>query len=171
MLLKEQTSTEGSPMKSGSHGKEVDAHNLFLGVLYGTGAALFWGSSAIFIKFGLEAGGSPVAGTLIAYAAASLAISPPFLCSADKRREISSGGRKPLPVAILSGLTTGIAQLLRYLAFGFGSVIVVSLMLRTLPLWVLLFAFIFNRQYESFSRWVLVGNGLLMVGTILIISS
>ena len=49
--------------------------------------------------------------------------------------------------------------------------IVVSLMLRTLPLWVLLFAFIFNREYESFSRWVLFGNGLLMVGTILIISS
>jgi drug/metabolite transporter (DMT)-like permease len=171
MLMKEETSAEGSPMKSGSHGKEVNAHNLSLGVLYGAGAALFWGSSAIFIRLGLEAGGSPVAGTLIAYAAASFVISPPFLFSADKRREIFSGGRKPLPVAIFSGLTTSIAQLLRYLAFGFGSVIVVSLMLRTLPLWVLLFAFIFNRQHESFSRWVLIGNGLLMIGTILIISS
>ena len=72
---------------------------------------------------------------------------------------------------IFSGLTTSIAQLLRYLAFGYGSVIVVSLMLRTLPLWVLLFAFVFNRQYESFSRWVLLGNGLLVIGTILVISA
>jgi drug/metabolite transporter (DMT)-like permease len=171
ILLKEQTSNEGSSMQSGSHGKEVDPRTLLLGVLYGAGAALFWGSSAIFIKFGLEAGGSPIAGTLIAYAAASFVISPPFLLSAGKRREISSEGRKPLPVAILSGLTTSVAQLLRYLSFGLGSVIVVSLMLRTLPLWVLLFAFIFNRQYESFSRWVLLGNGLLMIGTILIIAS
>jgi drug/metabolite transporter (DMT)-like permease len=171
MLLKEQTSSESSPMKSGSHGKEVDAHTLLLGVLYGLGAALFWGSSAIFIKFGLEAGGSPVAGSLIAYAAASIVISPPFLFSADKRREISSEGRKPLRMALFSGLTTSIAQLLRYLSLGFGSVIVVSLMFRTQPLWILLFAFIFNRQYESFSRWVLIGNGLLLIGTILIISS
>jgi drug/metabolite transporter (DMT)-like permease len=171
ILLKEQTFSEGSPMMSGPPGKEVDPRTLLLGVLYGAGAALFWGSSAIFIKFGLEAGGSPVAGTLIAYAAASFVISPPFLFSAGQRREIAREGIKPLPVAIFSGLTTSIAQLLRYLSFGFGSVIVVSLMLRTLPLWVLLFSFIFNRQYESFSRWVLIGNGLLMIGTILVISS
>jgi drug/metabolite transporter (DMT)-like permease len=171
MLCKEQTVSEGSPMKSGSHGKEVDAHTLALGVLYGAGAALFWGSSAIFIKFGLEAGGTPVAGTLIAYAAASVVIGPSFLFSAEKRGELVREGRKPLPIAIFSGLTTSVAQLLRYISFSYGSVIVVSLMLRTLPLWVLLFAFIFNREYESFSRWVLFGNGLLMVGTILIIIS
>ena len=87
---------EGSPMKSGSHGKEVDAHTLFLGVFYGAGAALFWGSSAIFIKFGLEAGGTPVAGTLIAYAAASVVISPSFLFSAEKRRETIQGGQEAL---------------------------------------------------------------------------
>lgn len=60
---------------------------------------------------------------------------------------------------------------LKDVSFSYGSVIVVSLMLRTLPLWVLLFAFIFNREYESFSRRVLFGNGLLMVGTILVIIS
>jgi len=171
MLCKEQTIGEGSPMQSGSHGKEVDARTLLLGVLYGAGAALFWGSSAIFIKFGLDAGGTPVAGTLIAYTAASVVIGPSFLFSAEKRGELWREGRKPLPIAIFSGLTTSIAQLLRYISYGYGSVIVVSLMLRTLPLWVLLFAFSFNREYESFSRWVLFGNGLLMIGTILIIIS
>ena len=171
MLLKEQTVSEGSPMNSGSHGKEVDARTLALGVFYGAGAALFWGSSAIFIKFGLEAGGTPVAGTLIAYLAASVVIGPSLLFSAEKRGELWREGRKPLPIAIFSGLTTSIAQLLRYVSYAYGSVIVVSLMLRTLPLWVLLFAFIFNREYESFSRWVLIGNGLLMVGTILVIIS
>lgn len=171
MLFKEQTVRESLPTKSGSHGKEVDGRTLILGVFYGAGAAVFWGSSAIFIKFGLEAGGSPTAGSLIGYAAASLVTSPSFLINVDSRIEIWREGIKPLPVAILSGLTTGVAQLLRYLSFGYGSVIVVSLMLRTLPIWVLILAFTFNRQYESFSRWVFIGNGLIMIGTILVMFS
>ncbi len=170
MLLKEQTSEETSSTSSSvSRAKEVNRRDMFLGVLYGAGAAVFWGSSGIFIKFGLDAGGSPVVGTLIAYAAASFVISPSLLFSSERRREIFNEDRGPLPIAFFSGLTTSFAQLLRYLSFGFGSVIVVSLMLRTQPLWILLFAFMFNRQYESFSRWVLIGNGLLMIGTLLII--
>jgi len=43
--------------------------------------------------------------------------------------------------------------------------------IRTSPLGVLLLAFIFNRQYESFSRWVLLSNALLVVGTILVLSA
>ena len=169
MLWKEQTAvqeTDATPVSPGSY---VDSHTLLLGILYGAGAAVFWGSSAIFIKFGLEAGGSPVAGTLIAYAAASAIVCPSSWSKAENRRELLSEGRKSLQVALFSGLTTSVAQLFRYLSFAYGSVIVVSLMLRTLPLWVLLLAFIFNREYESFSRWVLIGNGLILVGTILVI--
>jgi drug/metabolite transporter (DMT)-like permease len=166
MLWKEQTSSVvSSPMKL----YQVDSHTLLIGILYGAGAAVFWGSSAIFIKFGLEAGGSPVAGTLIAYAAASAIVCPSSWWKAESRRELRNEGRKSLQIAIFSGLTTSIAQLFRYLSFAYGSVIVVSLMLRTLPLWVLLLAFVFNREYESFSRWVLIGNGLILVGTILVI--
>jgi len=81
------------------------------------------------------------------------------------------GDKQSLKIALFSGLTSNIAQLSRYIALGLGSAIVISLMLRTMPLWVLCFAFIFNREYESFSRWVLLGNGLLMSGTILILLS
>ena len=169
MLWKEQTAVQETDATPASPGRNVDSHTLLLGILYGAGAAVFWGSSAIFIKFGLEAGGSPVAGTLIAYAAASAIVCPSSWSKAENRRELLSEGRKSLQVALFSGLTTSVAQLFRYLSFAYGSVIVVSLMLRTLPLWVLLLAFIFNREYESFSRWVLIGNGLILVGTILVI--
>ena len=74
-------------------------------------------------------------------------------------------------MALFSGLTVNLGQFLRYIAFGFGSVIVVSMMLRTIPLWVLFFAFIFIRKYESFSRWVLIGNALIMVGAVLVLLS
>ena len=169
ILLKEKTAGKVSPLKSGSYGKEVDRPALILGVLYGLGAALFWGSSSIFIKFGLDAGGTPVAGTLIAYTAASAVISPSAFCRSESRREICGGGGKELQVAILAGLVTSVAQLLRYLSLGYGSVIVPTLMIRTMTIWVLLFAFVFNRELESFSRWVLLGNILIIAGTILII--
>ena len=169
MLLKEQTASGGASTRSGSYGREIDSRTLLLGVVYGAGAALFWGSSPIFIKFGLEAGGSPVAGTLISYAAACVAVGPLSLLRTVERKELLGESRKSLEVALFSGLTTALAQLLRYLALSYGSVIVVSLMFRTLPLWVLVFAFIFNREYESFSRWVFFGNGLLIVGTIMVI--
>jgi drug/metabolite transporter (DMT)-like permease len=149
--------------------KELDRRTLCVGMLYGIGAAIFWGSSAIFIKLGLENGGTPIAGSLIAYLAASLAISPSSFFKEEKRQEILRQDRKSFELALLTGLTSSAAQLLRYLALGYSSVIVVSLMIRSMPLWVLIFAFIFNRQYESFSLWVLLGNGLLMIGTILVL--
>jgi drug/metabolite transporter (DMT)-like permease len=168
IILKEQT-VHPSQLASSSSGKEVDRHTLFVGMLYGIGAAVFWGSSAIFIKFGFEAGGSPVTGTLIAYVAAAIVISPSVLLNDKHRIELFHEGRKSLQVAISSGLTTSIAQLLKYLSIAYGSVIVVILVGRTTPIWVLLFAFLFNRNYESFSRWVFLGNGLLIIGTILVV--
>lgn len=168
MLMKEQTAAGGAETKGSSSLREVDRRTLLLGTVYGLGAALFWGSSAIFIKFGLDTGGGAVTGTLLAYAGASVVISPSLLFKAENRKELVNGGSASLRVAVFSGLTTAVAQLLRYFSLGFGSVIVVSLMLRTMPIWVLLLAYIFNREYESFSRWVLIGNGLLMIGTLLV---
>ena len=72
---------------------------------------------------------------------------------------------------IVGGLTTSIAQLLRYVSFGYGSVVVVSLMLRTQPVWVIVFSFLFIRQHERFSRWVFSRNGMIIIGTILVMMS
>jgi drug/metabolite transporter (DMT)-like permease len=166
ILMKERTSLSVARTTSGSYGKQIDRRALTLGLVYGVGAAVFWGSSAIFIKLALDAGGKPIVGSLISYAAAAVVISPFVFLNRKNRTEFFSGDS--LQLAIWSGLTTGIAQLLRYLALAAGSVIVVSLMLRAQPLWVLAFAFIFIREHESFSRWVLLGNGLVLAGTVLI---
>ncbi len=168
IIFKEQTIRQPQ-LASSSPGMELDRHTLFVGMLYGIGAAVFWGSSAVFIKLGLETGGSPVTGTLISYVAAAVVISPSVLLNVKQRKELFHEGKKSLQAAISSGLTTSVAQLLKYLSIAYGSVIVVSLVGRTTPLWVLLFAFIFNRKYESFSRWVFLGNGLLIIGTILVL--
>jgi drug/metabolite transporter (DMT)-like permease len=149
--------------------KGQDRKILYEGIFCGIGAAIFWGSSPIFVKLGLENGGSPVAGSLIAYLAALIAISPSAFLKKENREDLLRGDRGALELALLSGLSINIAQLLRYVALAFASAIVVTLMLRTSPVWVLCFAFLFNRKEESFSCWVLLGNGLLLVGTFLII--
>jgi drug/metabolite transporter (DMT)-like permease len=171
ILLKEDVATFNRSSALDPDRKERDHSMLYKGILYGAGAAIFWGSSAIFIKLGLENRGSPVVGSLIAYLSASIAISPSSFLKRKNREEILHGDRASLKLALYSGLTTNIAQLLRYLALDSGSAIVVSLMLRTVPLWVLIFAFIFIRKEESFSGWVLLGNALLVAGTLLILLS
>jgi len=110
----------------------VDRQTLNIGILYGVGAAVFWGSSAIFIKLGLEKGGSPVGGSLIAYLVASMTISPSLL-NRDKRKEILYADKKSFHLALVSGLTTNVAQFLRFLALEYGSVIMVTLLSRTTP--------------------------------------
>ncbi len=162
-LIKEET-VEGNVQREGA---EVDRRTLWVGMAYGAGAALFWGSSAIFIKLGLEKGGSPIGGSLIAYLAASLALSP-SLFRRENRNELLHADRESFHLGLLSGMTSNIAQMLKYLALDYGSVIVITLLSRTTPLWVLLISYLFNRKLESFSRWVLLGNALLIIGTILI---
>jgi drug/metabolite transporter (DMT)-like permease len=171
IFLKEQVIESESEFNKNLHGRNLNKPTLYKGMLYGIGAAIFWGSSAIFIKLGLDHGGSPIPGSLIAYLTASIAIAPSALFKKEHREELLNGDKLSFQLALFSGLTVNLAQFLRYIAFGFGSVIVVSLMLRTVPLWVLFFAFAFIRKYESFSRWVLLGNALILIGAVLVLLS
>ncbi|RPJ04548.1 MAG: EamA family transporter, partial [Deltaproteobacteria bacterium] len=107
IVMKEQTVSAGTQRPDGSEG-ESSRRTLYLGMMYGVGAAVFWGSSAIFIKLALNHGGSPLTGTLIAYLAASLFISP-SLFRERNRREILEADRRSFRMALLSGLSTNVA--------------------------------------------------------------
>ncbi len=171
ILLKEETDASALRTKSGSYGRQLDKRGLIVGFIYGLGAAICWGSSAIFIKLALAEGGRPIGGSLIAYLAAAAVISPSVFLSRRSRRELVGESRESLGIAIWGGLTTSIAQLFRYLSLATGSIIAVTLALRAQPVWVLILAFIFIREYESFDRWILLGNGLILAGTVLVVFS
>jgi len=171
MLGKELAVTSNTESGALSHVTELDRHSLYKGMLYAVSAAVLWGSSSVFIKLALENGGSSVVGTLIAYLAASVAIGPSILLSRSTNKEMTTMDGRSLRLALLGGLTINIAQMLRYLALAHTTVIVISVMTQTTPLWVLLFAFIFNRRIESFSRWVLLGSALLIIGTTMVVVS
>jgi drug/metabolite transporter (DMT)-like permease len=167
IVLKEPMVASNAQAGLTSHGAEIDHRTLYIGYLNGVLAALCWGSSPILIKFGLEHGGSPLVGSFVAYLAASIVIIPSVFLSREHRKEMLTADRKSLRLAVLSGLCANIGQMLRYLALLFTSVIVVSIMAQTIYIWVLLLSFIFNRKVESFSRWVLLGNVLLLIGATL----
>lgn len=170
ILLREETLTAAGSLSGAIQGKDVDRLTLYKGFFYGAGAAVFWGSSAIFIKLAMkEGGGSPIVGSFLAYLAASMVVLPSTLKHPESRKEFLSEKGDSMMLAIVCGLLSGLAQLLRYLALGFTSAILVSLLNRTVPIWVLIFSFLFIRKYESFSRWVFIGNGLLVIGTLLVL--
>lgn len=172
MMVKEETLRHEPPGKTAVPGKEVDRATLYKGMVYGVGGAIFWGSSAIFIKLALrEGGGSPVVGSFLSYLGATIVVGGSLFFNERSRTEVLTEDRRSLKWAVVSGVASGIAQLLRYVALGYASAIVVSLMNRTMPLWVLVLSFVFNREYESFSRWVLLGNLLLVIGTVLVLFS
>lgn len=169
VALKEQTTPKAAQTGTSPKGKEVDRQTLYRGLLYGVGSALFWGSSPLFVKLGIESGGSSIAGNLTSFTAASLFIAPLFL-SVKNRAELLAPDWKSLRLALMSGFSSNVGQMLRFLALAYGSVITVSLMQRTIPIWSLLLAFIFNRKLENFGRWTLAGNALLFIGTVLVVA-
>lgn len=167
ITAKESGRTKRAEAKINPDVNTLDKKTLYLGMFLGVVAAMLWGSSAIFIKLGTDAGGTPIAGSLIAYCAASLVISMSLL-NKKNRQEIFRWDWPSLRIALMSGMSTNLAQMLRYMAFDYGSVIVVSIVSRTVPAWTMLLSYIFNRKLESFSRWVFLGNGLLIAGTLLV---
>lgn len=168
IALREEKATRTLDLRGNPKMSALDHKTFYQGIFFGIGSAVFWGSSAIFIKLGLDNGGSPLAGSFIAYSAASLVVSFSLLNKVNME-ELFKTDKQGLKLAIMSGLTTNVAQMLRYLALSYGTVIVVSLVSRTMPIWTVLLSFIFNRKLESFSRWVLIGNALLVIGTILVL--
>jgi drug/metabolite transporter (DMT)-like permease len=168
IVLKESTSSHNGQAKS-NNSVEVDRRTLGIGILYGAGTAVCWGISPILIKLGLERGGSPVFGNLVMYLAACIVILPSAFLIGENRKAIFNIRQEAFWPAVFCGLANNVWQLSMNFALAYGSVIVVSLMVRTSPIWTLLFAFFFIRRYESLSRWVLLGNGLVIIGSLLVL--
>lgn len=168
VAIMEEKRTRSALVRADPHGINLDKKTFYKGMFFGIGSAFFWGSSAIFVKLALDNGGSSLGGSFIAFSAASLVVLPSLL-NRKNREEIFSADKGSFKLAMMSGMTTNIAQMLRYIALFYGTVIVVSMASRTIPIWVISLSFIFNRHLESFSRWVLLGNALLIIGTILVL--
>jgi len=135
--------------------------------LLGLGIGLAWGVSPIMIKLGLGSSGSPVAGAFIMHAAATIALSP-ALFNITRRDSLVTMSRGAFGYFCLTGLFSAAAQLMRFIALSLGPVSVVTPVFATSPIFALFLAFIFNRKLEIFSRNVVIGTVVVIVGALLL---
>ena len=136
------------------------------GIIAGLASGVFFGISPLFIKLGLQQGGSPLAGTFISYTSAMLVLGM-MLGSPERRDGVLHMGHRALVWFTLSGFFVGMAQLLRYWALNLIPVSVASPLISTNPLFLLVLSFTVNRKMESFQINVILGAILVVIGTVL----
>ena len=159
-----------SPRKESTSTKAADKDKPRIsrkGILAGLACGVFFGISPLFIKLGLQQGGSPLAGTFVSYTSAMLVLGM-LLGSPERRDNVLHMDRKALVWFTLAGFFVGAAQLLRYTALNLIPVSVASPLISTNPLFLLVFSFVVNRRLESFRINVILGAILVVIGTVLI---
>ncbi len=137
-------------------------------VLSGLGAGLAWGTSAILIKLGLGDSGSPVAGALISYLAATLVLSI-SLFNRNKRTALAGMKSRTVVQFGLVGLLGSTAHLLRFIALSMAPASVINALFSITPIFHVFLAFVINRKLEVFTRAVIIGTIAIVVGTILLV--
>ncbi|MFC1902858.1 EamA family transporter [Chloroflexota bacterium] len=137
-------------------------------IFYGISAGLAWGTSPIMIKLGLEEAGSPVAGALVAYLAATIVLSM-SLMNQNRRTDLFSMDRRAVGFFCMSGLLSSTAQLLKFIALSVAPASVVAPLFNTSPIFTIILTFLLNRKLEVFSPTVIIATIAVVAGAILLI--
>ena len=137
------------------------------GVIAGLLTGMFFGTSPLFIKWGLQQGGSALAGTFISYSSATLLFGATMLRRV-RREAIVNMERRAMLWFAWSGIFVGMATLFRYIAFKYGSISISGPLVATSPVVLLFLSFILNRKLESFRPNVILGTVLVVLGAIML---
>ncbi|MBI4286092.1 MAG: DMT family transporter [Chloroflexi bacterium] len=140
----------------------------------GLGAGAAWGISPIFIKEGFAASnptpglGFPIAAAFISHLAAAIVMG--FSLRQSKRRgDLFHMNGMAAIAFVLSGLSGGMAHLLRYTALSMAPASVVVPIMYTAPIFTIFFSYLLNRKLEVFSVPVIIGMVAMVVGSILVL--
>ncbi len=137
-------------------------------ILFGIGTGLAWGISPILIKLGLGESGSPVAGALIAYLAATVVLSISLL-NRNRRTALFSMPGRAVAFFCLSGLLSSTAQLMKFIALSMAPASVIAPLFSMSPVFAIVLAFLLNRKLEVFSSTVIMATIAAIVGAILLL--
>lgn len=137
------------------------------GYFFAVLSAVGYGISPLFVRAALEGADLPtaIAGGVYSYAAAALLLAPAFIKRSTRRTIFMIRG-EPAKWFVLSGLFTGISQMIRYMALAVAPVTVVSSIMVSSLVFRFLFSRIINRDYEVFGIWVIVGIAITIVGSL-----
>jgi len=150
-----------------SKSKPVFTPNFGEGILFATGSALGFGSSAIFIRAAIS-GADPtvgMAGGTVSYSAAAIVVLL-VLALPGKISHVTAMSRVTAKWFLLSALFIGLSQMLRFMALSVAPVSVVAPIQQTTTVFQVIFAWFINREHEAFGKWVLAGIFVSLVGAL-----
>ncbi len=172
MLVPRGASESKGPVQSGgvATAMTLSRARLAEGYLFGALNGAAWGISPVLVRYALSDTGLGILGGLVSYSAAGLVLLPAVLIPANIRELAATDGEVKRWFAF-STLTIFLAQMFRYMALGVSSAILVTALLRAGEVLKLFFAYVMNREIESFERRVIVGVTLSILGGVLVVLS
>ena len=135
---------------------------------YGFGNGVAWGLGPIFIKLGLKGSGSPIAGAFITFMAATAFLSI-SLIHKGRRTSMTQITGRAAGLFLMGGLLSWAANLFRFVALSLAPASIVSPLASTVPVFLLLFSFLLNRNLEIFNLPIIIGAVTVVIGSILLI--
>lgn len=128
--------------------------------------ALGFGSSPLFIRFGLGDGGvvESIAGGLASYIAATVVIVLVIVAIPGNLRHVASLDRRTASWFTAAGILVFISQMMLYAALALAPVSVVAAVQRTSLVFRVIFSWMLNRDHEVLGWSVLTGIALSVLG-------
>lgn len=133
------------------------------GYLFGILSCLAYGTSPILVRAGLAGTGLALAGGVVSYGAATIVVAL-LLLWRPARHDAAGIDRSNLPWFVWTGVTVCVSQIFLYLAMAVAPVTVVQPLMRFSTVFRTFFAWVFNREQESFDPSLLLAIAISTVG-------
>jgi drug/metabolite transporter (DMT)-like permease len=140
------------------------------GYLFASLAALAYGTTPIMVRTALRHAGpsSAILGGLIAYSAATAAITALLILSAPLRQNVMTLKRENISWFVYSGVLVALAQGLFYSAVAVAPMMLVMPLLQLSLIFRLIFAMWLNPEHEMFGAHVIIGASLSIAGACIV---
>ena len=147
---------------------DIPRGRLIRGYAWAVANAIAFGTSPLLIKAALGDSGLGVLGGAIAYTSAGVPLALALLMPGQlaSMRGVDSNTRNWF---LLAAMTIMLAQLFRFLGIAHTDVSVAVPLLRGGAVFAVVMAFFVNRHLESFSRRVIIGTAVAILGSIALV--
>jgi len=136
-----------------------------IGRVFGLGAGLSYGVSAVLIRQGLGEMAPPLVGAAIAMLAGTLGLT---VLSGHSLKSALVGGRKAIVLLLSAGIMAALGIIASFFALSMAPVVVVSPVQSTTPLFALLWSWLFLGHLEKITPRLVLGCVLVVSGITLI---
>ncbi len=135
------------------------------GILFGIGAGMSYGISAVLIRYGVGELSTPLVGAAVSLLVGAIVLS--IMGIRNIRKDLVEK-KKGLVFMLLSGILSAGGIAASFFAYSIAPVVVVSPLQSTNPLFALLFSGLFLSRLEKITPRLILGCVLVVTGVILI---